>query len=133
MAPIARGADGSAKVGSTDIGKVTEWEYDEETTVEESGPWVGEDVIEETPAGDKYSLKIKVEVPEGGNPGQDELIAARGSKARKTITLTTTKAKVITMTNGLIKKASVKNAAKGKQEIEFEISGTGAITQAPSS
>lgn len=135
MADPVRGSEGTAKIGpalsAVPIGKVTEYEYEEETETEDSGPYIGDGTITETPVADKYSLKMTCEVPEGGDGGQDDLLEARSSKARVRLELKTTKGKIITLTNSLVKKASVKVGAKGKQVIEIEASGVGAITQDP--
>lgn len=121
-------ADGSGSTSTpTDVQKGSTFEYEEETTTEEQGPFFNEPAVTEIATGDKYSMKLSLVVPEGGDPGQTALQTARANKQRGTLVVDTVLGKKITMTNALVKKISYKGEAKGVVTMDVEVSGIGAV------
>lgn len=126
-----RGVGGLCQIGAisseTEIKFVRDWEYKTEFQTTESGPYINHDVIDEVAGGEKGELTVNCDVREGGDAGQDEVLAKKGQRER--FVFETTGGKVLTFASALIKTATVKTDAKGTQTLSFTISGVATIAQ----
>lgn len=111
------------------IGKVVDYNPKGEVKTEELGPWVGEPVVVDVGSALKEECDFTIDIPIGGDPGQDDVIAAVKGGLHHPLIFTATSGKVFTYTEPTYKSYDVKATAKGGQQFKFSISGECTITQ----
>lgn len=111
------------------IGKVVDYNPKGEVKTEELGPWVGEPSVVDVGSGLKESCEFTVDVPVGGDTGQDDVIAAIKAGTHPELVFTATNGKIFTYASPTYLSYDVKATAKGGQQFKFGISGECDITQ----
>jgi len=128
-----KGTGGSFTVGPTltplVVGKIEKWSFKSERGSEDIGPFVGEDVVYIVTGGKKGTLEFEGIIPEGGNAGQDSVIANYESGAALRTVVVVTTGKTITFASGVYSSLEVTLDAKGTLRIKASLGGAYTIIQ----
>ena len=122
-----QGTSGTITWGTTVFVWAGTWTYTLDNNTQEIGPHIGDAQIYEVNTSQKHTWKIDGTVPSGGDPGQDDMMAAALGRTTAALELTQTLGKTVTFSAATVTKLEVTVNADGSQTFSAE-GGNGAGT-----